>query len=83
MSPLLLDYEVLRHKVIVNELHFVSKKKGSLFSYPYAISPLIVKIKNAIDALEKEMLSFGFLQDDLWNYDPMGIISSLKKEVGR
>lgn len=81
VSPLFFSYEVLRQKMIVNELHFVSKKKGSLFSYLNVISPLIAKNKNAIDALEKEIFSFGFLQDDLWHYDPMGIIPSLKTQA--
>lgn len=60
----------------------MSKKKGTLFSYPYALSPLITRNKNAIDTLEKEMSSFGFMQDDGWWYDLLGIISQLKKQVG-
>lgn len=64
--------------MIINGLLFVSKKKGSLFSYPYAISPLIAKNKMQY----RQMLSLRFLRDDLWHYDPMGIISTLKKQVG-
>lgn len=67
--------------MIVNELHFVSKKKGSFFSYPYVISPLIAKNKNAIDALEKETFYFIFLCDGLWHSDQMGFILSLKKQA--
>lgn len=74
VSPLLFAYEVIRKNIVVNELHFVSKKKGALFNYPYAIPPLIAKTKNDIDILEREMLSFEFLQDNIWHYDPLEII---------
>jgi len=70
---------VIRKKITVNELHFVSKKKGALFSFPYSIPPLIAKNKNAIDEIEKEILSFGLVQDECWHYDPLAIIFGLRK----
>lgn len=77
-SPLLFSYKVLRKKIVLNEFYLLSKKKGPFFSYPYVISPLIAKNKDVIDALEKEMSSFSFMQDDSWNSDPRSIISQLK-----
>lgn len=69
-------------KTNVNEMHFLSIKKGASFNFAYEISPIIAKNKNVIDILEKEMLSFRFMDDSSWHYDPLGFISVLNKHEG-
>ena len=45
---LFVSFEVRRHEIVVNELHLFCNKKVLLFSYSYAIMPLIDKSKNYV-----------------------------------
>lgn len=78
---LIFAYEVLRQRLNVNDFHFVSPPKKTLFSFPYAIFSLITS-KTIIDVMQREMSSFGLVHGMCYKYDPLGIISNLNKYVG-
>lgn len=74
------SYELLRHRLTVNDFYFVSKNKKALFNFSYVVFSLIARHKKTIDMIETEMLSFGLVHYVCWKYDPHSVISSLGKQ---
>lgn len=80
LTPSIFSCEYLRKIIIVNELHFASKKKEH-FNYPYSMQPLITKNKNVVDGIEKEIVLFGLIHNDYFHYEPLRKKFGLRKHA--
>ena len=68
--------ELIRHKLIVENEHFISFKKNSEMKFPWVIGPFIIKNKDELPVVESLLKGMVFKIVFVVNYDPQYVIST-------
>ena len=74
--------ELVRHKLIVENEHFISFRKASEIKFPLVIGPFIIKRKVALPVVEIFFKEMDFKTAITVNYDPHHIIS-IRRQVNK
>ena len=74
--------ELIKHKLIVENEHFLNFKKYSEIKFPWVVSPFIFKNKFALPMIEILLREMGFQTEVAINYVPHHIIS-IRRQVNK
>ena len=74
LIPRLFSLEFLRHRLFVEQEHFVKHKKGSNIKFKYTIEPFVASNNGALQIVEDILKGMNFKKEQAINYDPKGII---------
>ena len=75
LTPGIFALEFIRHKLIVENEHFLSFRKTSEIKFHLMVGPFIIKIKADLPMVEGLLQDMNFMKSTKINYDPHHIIS--------
>ena len=79
LTPRVLSFEFIRHKLIVENEHFISFKKSSEIMSPWVVGPFIIKSKVSLPIVESLLQEMNFNKSIVVNYDAHHVISQRRQ----
>ena len=78
MSMKIFALEYLRPILNSDSINFMAARKKTQFKLKNQVGPFIINHKEAEKEIIKRLAEFKFQESFPWNYDPQGILSSLR-----
>ena len=82
LNPRIFSLELIRHKLIVLNEHFINFKKSSEIKFPWVVDPFIIKRKDDLPIVEDLLKEMRFQTITVVNYVPHHIIS-IRRQVNK
>ena len=70
LTPRVFSLELIRHKLIVEEEHFLNFKKSSSLIFPWELKPYTVRSRDILSLLTNFLRGMEFPLGQAINYDP-------------
>ena len=67
--------ELIRHKLIVENEHFINFRKSLEIKFPWVVGPFIIKNKDALPVVESLLKGMDFRISFAIDYDPLYVIT--------
>ena len=80
LTPRILALEFIRHKLIMENEHFLRFRKAYEIKFPLKLGPFIIKNKVALIVVEILLQDMNFMKATKINSDPYHIISQRRKQ---
>ena len=75
LTPRIFTLELIRHKLIVENDHFINFRKASEIKFPWVVGPFIIKNKSTLLVIESMLQDTNFRKSFAINYDRHHVIS--------
>ena len=79
LTPKIFSMEFIKHKLIVENEHFINFRKDYEIKLPLKVGPFVIKNKASLLVIEGLLQNMNLMKSTKINYDPHHIISQRRK----